>query len=97
MGELYNIKQYDMREKEIWECIKVSKSVMINLNLWDLTKFSKKLQRYLKKAKESRKYGKSVIFDYEPEVKGCCQDSYTPPNFYINQERDSNYKTRRNI
>ena len=94
MGELYNIKQYDMREKEIWECIKVSKSVMINLNLWDLTKFSKKLQRKLKQAKESRKYGKSVIFDYEPEVKGCCQDNYNPMVFYLDEAKQRAYEGR---
>ena len=90
---MYDTKAYDMREKEIWECIKVSKSVMINLNLWDLTKFSKKLQRYLKNAKESRKYGKSVIFDYEPEVKGCCQDTTTLPKFYLDEDKQRRYES----
>lgn len=82
MGELYDIKAYKLREKEIRECIKLSKSVMINVQKWDLTKFSKSLQLKLKRAKESRLYGNSIIFDYEPEVKGCNQFVYMPTRYY---------------
>ena len=69
-------ESYVLREKEIWECIRYSKSVCINLDIWDLLKFTKKLQRVLKEADETRLFGKSTIFDYEPSVKGCCQDDY---------------------
>lgn len=69
-------ESYELREREIWKSIRYSKSTMINLQVWDLLKFTKKLQRKLKQAKETRLFGKSTIFDYEPEVKGCSQFSY---------------------
>ncbi|WBK39955.1 hypothetical protein [PinkBerry-associated phage LS06-2018-MD08] len=91
---MYDHKAYALREKEIWESIRDSKSAFINCDKWDLTKFSKKLQRKLKQAKESRAWGKGIIFDYEPNVKGCSQFNYTPTRFYIDNISNEEYIKR---